>query len=133
MCRHEARKHEQWIKDVLKKYEKTNMENAIMYIMAYLKPQLAASESILRTAVHPESVQHHFNTQLYVDDFVTAHKSHIRQSMSKFSMKWKMPHVSISFPYTRITNDDWRNNCRITTSIINMSEAHKRSIDLLLS
>ena len=119
--------------DVLRKYEQTNMKSTIMYIMGYLKSKLDANESKLRTTTYPESVQHHFNTELYVDEFVKTHKPEIRQIMSKFTAQWELLHYSISFPYFRNTSDDWRNNCRTTKSIINMSEVHKRSFDLLLS
>ena len=121
------------MKDVLRKYEQTNMESTIMYIMAYLKPILNANESTLRTTTYPESVQHHFDTTLYVDDFVTSHKSHIWKSMSKFTVRWEVPRYSIKLPYSCNTSDDWRNNCRRSEFIINMSEVHKRSFDLLLS
>lgn len=133
MCREDARKHEKWMKDVLKKYEQTNMESTIMFIMNDLKPQLQASESQLRTGTHPESVQHHFNTQLYVDEFVKTHKSHIRHTMGKFTKRWEVPHLSIGFPYMWSTNEDWRKHHRNSTSIINISEALKRSLDLLLT
>lgn len=133
VCRRDARKHEQWMKDVLRKYEQTNMESTIMYIMAHLKPILNANEYTLRTTTYPESVQHHFDTTLYVDDFVTSHKSHIRKSMSKFTVRWEVPRYSIKSPYSCNTSDNWRNNCRRSEFIINMSEVHKRSFDLLLS
>lgn len=128
VCRQDATRHEQWLKGVLYEYQANGMEKTIMYILADLK-----QESELQTTSYPEAVQHHFDTTLYVDDFVDTHRADIRQTMSKYTFKWEMPRLSVAFPYSCITNDDWRTQKERTVLVTSMSESHKRSFDLLLA